>query len=110
LLRGAGPAGLGAMAPVMQRDGIVYVRPWLDMPRAELLEQARQYEDATGWRPVTDPTNLDDQYTRGAVRERLAPQLNEHWPGWQAILARHARLSRESAQVLEDVAEQDLQA
>lgn len=108
LLRGAGPAGLGAMAPRLERDGVVYLRPWLDIARAEILEQAQRYKEETGWKPVQDPTNTDDQYTRAAVRERLAPQLNVRWPGWQANLARHARLSREAALVLDEIAEQDL--
>src|SRR3546814_6370669 len=39
LLRGAGPIGLAAMAPVMQRQGLSYVRPWLEVDRALILQQ-----------------------------------------------------------------------
>lgn len=107
LLRGAGPHGLGAMAPRACRDGIVYVRPWLDVSRARIMESVGEFHGLTGWRPVVDPTNSEDRYTRSAVRERLTPQLDDRWPGWQAALARHARQSREAAEILDEVAAQD---
>lgn len=109
LLRGAGPTGLAAMAPVSRRDGLIYMRPWLDIERAAILEQACVFFELTGWQAVQDPTNRDDKYTRAAVRERLAPELDERWPGWRGNLARHARLSGEIAQVLDEVAAQDFQ-
>ena len=107
LLRGAGPAGLAAMCPSSRRDGILYLRPWLGVARATILSAADCFEHRTGWAPVHDPTNAHDKYTRAAVRERLAPALNERWPGWQANLARHARLSAEAQQVLDEVAADD---
>lgn len=107
LLRGAGPAGMGAMAPRSHRDGIDYLRPWLDISRAQIIEAAHAFHAATGWRPVVDPTNAEDRYTRSAVRERLTPQLDVRWPGWQAALARHARQSREAREILAEVAAQD---
>lgn len=110
LLRGAGPGGLAAMAPTLQRDGLIYVRPWLDVDRASILLQAQAFARISGWAPVHDPSNADDHYTRAAVRERLVPQLNERWPGWQGTLRRHARQSREVKEVLEEVAAQDFAA
>ncbi|WP_397475762.1 tRNA lysidine(34) synthetase TilS [Pusillimonas sp.] len=107
LLRGAGPYGIGAMAPQSCRDSILYLRPWLEVSREQIVENAREFHDLTGWKPVFDPTNSEDRYTRSAVRERLAPQLNDRWPGWQAVLARHARQSREAAEILDEVAAQD---
>ena len=107
LLRGAGPTGLAAMAPSMQRQGLTYLRPWLDVARADVLEQADVFFRLCGWEPVSDPSNTHDKYTRSAVRERLTPELNQRWPGWQGVLARHARLSAESSEILNEVAEQD---
>jgi tRNA(Ile)-lysidine synthase len=108
LLRGAGPAGLAAMAPVSRRGGLAYVRPWLSVPRARILAAASEYSARTGWQPVRDPTNHDDHYTRAAVRERLVPDLDARWPGWQGTLLRHACLSAEAREVLDEVAAQDL--
>ncbi len=110
LLRGAGPEGLAAMRPGVQREGVTFLRPWLDMPRARILACAGRYAQAHGWQAVQDPTNVHEGYTRGAVRARLAPQLDERWPGWQAILARHARQSAELAELLAEVSAQDFAA
>lgn len=110
LFRGSGPTGLSAMAPVSHRRGLSYVRPWLDVDRQLIIKQAAVFALASGWKPVNDPTNLNDDYTRGAVRERLTPALNDRWPGWQAALARHARQSAEARGILEDVAGTDFMA
>src|SRR5690606_18536170 len=107
LLRGAGPTGMAAMAPVVQRDDLVYLRPWLQQPRSLILEQAEAFARLTSWSPVIDPTNSDDQYTRAALRQRIVPALNERWPGWKGNLLRHARQSAEAAGVLSEVAAQD---
>lgn len=107
LLRGSGPAGLAAMRPVRQHDGLQLVRPWLNIPRAAILQQMQEFLMATGWAPVHDPTNYQDSYTRSALRERLAPQLDQRWPGWQGILARHAELAHETTEILDEVAAQD---
>ena len=96
-----------AMSPRSVRDGLTYLRPWLDIGRQAILQQAREFADLSGWAPVQDPTNADDSYTRAAVRERLAPALNERWPGWQGNLLRHARQSAELKDVLDEVACQD---
>jgi len=108
LLRGAGPTGLAAMAPVARRQDVTYLRPWLGVDRREILAAARDYAALTGWEPVLDPTNHDDQYTRAAVRERLVPDLDQRWPGWQATLVRHAQLSAQARDVLDEVAAHDL--
>ncbi len=107
LLRGAGPTGLAAMAPLTERQGIAYLRPWLDIDRARILQLAQDFAQLSGWEPVQDPTNTDDHYTRAAVRERLAPQLDDRWPGWQGVLARHARQSAQARDVLDEVARED---
>jgi tRNA(Ile)-lysidine synthase len=110
LLRGAGPAGLAAMAPRSVRDGVVYLRPWLDVPRADIMRAAHDYAAQAGWSAVDDPSNADPRYARAAVRTMLAPALGERWPGWQDILARHARLAGEAAEILAEVAAADLAA
>lgn len=107
LLRGAGPTGLAAMAANSERDGLNYLRPWLDIERSRILAAADHYAARTGWAPVQDPTNIDDAYTRGAVRRRLAPVLDERWPAWRTILARHAHQARELDDLLSDVAAED---
>ena len=110
LLRGAGPEGLAAMTPVTHRDGLCYVRPWLDVHRSIILEAAQSYAALTGWNAVDDPTNVEDSYTRGAVRRRLTPVLDDRWPAWRGLMARHARQARELGVLLDEVASADLDA
>jgi tRNA(Ile)-lysidine synthase len=107
LLRGAGPEGLAAMRPSTQRGGVTFVRPWLEQPRALILACAGRYAQTHGWQAVQDPTNAHDSYTRGALRARLAPELDARWPGWQGTLARHASQSAQLAGLLTEVAAQD---
>jgi len=110
LLRGAGPQGLAAMQPCTERAGILFLRPWLDIPRTRILAQAMHYAQHNGWHAVHDPSNQQDAYTRGALRTRLAPHLDARWPGWQAVLARHARQSFDLAELLSEIAAQDFAA
>ncbi|MFM9895094.1 tRNA lysidine(34) synthetase TilS [Achromobacter xylosoxidans] len=110
LLRGTGLAGMAAMAPLKSRDGLSYLRPWLDQDRATILRAAQAFADATGWQPVQDPTNADPRYTRAALRELLAPVLDARWPGWRAIVARHARHMAEANEILDEVARADFAA
>lgn len=110
LLRGTGLEGMAAMAACTRRDGLCYLRPWLAVPRAAIRQAAAEFADARGWQPVEDPTNTDARYTRAAVRAQLKPVLDARWPGWQAIVARHARHMAEAAEVLAEVAQADLAA
>ncbi len=110
LLRGTGLAGMAAMAPLTSRDGLAYLRPWLEQDRETILQAARQFADASGWQPVQDPTNADPRYTRAALRELLAPALDARWPGWRGIVARHARHMAEAGEILDEVAREDFAA
>lgn len=109
LLRGSGPSGLSAMSQEATRGGIRYVRPWLEADRKLIIEAARRYAEATGWRAASDPSNADPRFTRAAVRTMLAPALDERWPGWRAILSRHARLAGQAAELLDEVARADFE-
>lgn len=110
LLRGTGLVGMAAMKPASARDGVVYLRPWLELGREAILRAADDVEAACGWRPVQDPTNADPRYTRAALRELLAPALDARWPGWRAIVARHARHMAQAAEILDEVAREDFAA
>ncbi|MFC7621360.1 tRNA lysidine(34) synthetase TilS [Microlunatus sp. GCM10028923] len=97
LARGSGTRSLAGMAP---RSGRL-VRPLLDLPRAT-TEQACAEAGLTPWR---DPHNADPAYTRVRVRDRVLPILEtELGPGIAAALARTARLARDDAELLDDLA------
>ncbi|MGB6241097.1 MAG: tRNA lysidine(34) synthetase TilS [Castellaniella sp.] len=107
LLRGAGPLGLAAMSPVMQRQGRTYCRPWLDQPRDRILQAADRFAALSGWHAVQDPSNLDARYKRAALRQDLAPVLDAHWPAWRQALTRHAHQAQDLDLWAQDAARQD---
>lgn len=112
LLRGAGLDGVGGMAAQSRLDGIDYLRPWLTVPRSRIQEYLREYGPALapGYVAVSDPSNLDTRYARGALRGDVLPAIERTWPGYRSTLERFARLATESAEVLREVAAADLQA
>ncbi|ASM72997.1 MULTISPECIES: tRNA lysidine(34) synthetase TilS [Roseobacteraceae] len=67
LARGAGVDGLSAMAPRRQRGGVTYVRPLLDITRAEL----RAYLKRNNIVWADDPSNDDTRFARVAMRRAL---------------------------------------
>ena len=88
LLRGTGPAGLGAIYPLAGTT----VRPLLEIRRTELREYLKKRKQA--WRE--DPSNLDTRRTRARIREKLLPLLErEFQPAAVEQLARLAGLARE---------------
>lgn len=108
LLRGAGPAGLAAMQECTDYGSYKVLRPWLSVPRSYIERSSAAFTAMCGWQAVDDPSNRDPRYTRSAVRELLAPVLNQRWPGWTSILGRHAQQSAETALILHEVAQESL--
>ena len=67
-LRGSGPAGLAAMAPVRDAGAALLLRPLLGVPPATL--EAVLVE--AGITPVRDPSNDDPRFARIRLRQALA--------------------------------------
>jgi len=94
LLRGAGPTGLRAIAPVRPlRPGspVRLVRPLLPFTREEIV----RYLAMRGLPYRVDPTNLDGSNLRSRVRTRLLPSLAREVPDLAARLAGLADRARE---------------
>ena len=103
-LRGAGVAGLSAMPACIERDGLVWQRPWLDVPRAHI----EQYVQQCGLESVEDPSNTDPRFARNRLREAVWPALAAAFPDADVALAASARWAQQAAQVLDEVAVADL--
>lgn len=67
LARGSGVSGLSAMPASRDIDGIPFIRPLLDVPKADLLALL----DEAGVAYVTDPSNSSDRYTRVRIRKAM---------------------------------------
>jgi tRNA(Ile)-lysidine synthase len=91
LLRGAGAAGLGAMAATRQlgEAGVTIMRPMLGVWRHEIL----RYLDSIGARYVSDSSNADLSFLRNRIRIELLPALERDYaPG---VRRRFAALAAE---------------
>jgi len=95
-LRGASPAGLGAMSSLTGSDvssrlnelgtvsgpeeaPIPIVRPLLSVDRSDVLAYLKERNLSHR----TDETNADEKFLRNKVRLKLIPFLDEHFPGWR---------------------------
>ncbi|MFP6559457.1 tRNA lysidine(34) synthetase TilS [Paraburkholderia sp. B3] len=107
LLRGAGLAGLAAMAPVWaQAAGVPRMRPLLHLLRAQL----EQYANARGLRWIDDESNADTRYARNALRRDVMPALSAHFPGFRDTLMRTAAHAASAQRLLDELAQIDLAA
>ncbi|MEP3276982.1 MAG: tRNA lysidine(34) synthetase TilS [Stappiaceae bacterium] len=70
--RGSGVYGLASMAKSQKREGVVLLRPLLDVPKRRLL--ATLERDGRTW--VDDPSNRDPKYLRSRLRA-LMPDLEQ---------------------------------
>ncbi|PXW26220.1 tRNA lysidine(34) synthetase TilS [Paraburkholderia caballeronis] len=105
LLRGAGLAGLAAMAPMRSMaGGVPRVRPLLGLLRVQL----EQYAAARGLNWVDDESNADVRYARNALRHDVMPALAAHFPGFRDALARTAAHAASAQQLLDELAQIDL--
>ena len=104
LLRGAGVAGLSAMA---QAGPGCLIRPLLGVSRDSLLA----YLDAIGARFVTDSTNLSTTPLRNHVRNELLPMLErEYVPRLRDRLAALSSELRSAHDFLTSIARDELKA
>ncbi len=97
LLRGAGLAGLGAMATLRPLGRGHLLRPFLHISRAELLAYAQAKHIA--W--VEDESNASRLFDRNYLRHSIFPSLTQRWPKTSEKLANTAGLLREDYRLLE---------
>jgi tRNA(Ile)-lysidine synthase len=93
IVRGTGPAGLAGMA--LRRGP--FVRPWLDVSRAD----TEGYVRARGLPVWDDPMNRDPAITRVRVRDSLLPAVRSENPAADEALVRLAAATREWLEVID---------
>ncbi len=104
LSRGAGLPGLSAMAARFERHGMVFLRPWLQVPGAAL----REWLAGQGAGFVEDPSNADTGYTRNRIRHQVLPALEQAFPQFRDTFARSTRHAAQAQALLDEVAAADL--
>lgn len=108
LFRGAGLRGLGGMAVLhvdheLLGEGITVLRPLLACSRTELEDYVRKHAIVY----IDDESNVDTRYRRNAIRQRIAPAIEEHFPGFAATVSRSARHLQSARRLLDELAEMD---
>lgn len=105
LSRGSGIAGLAAMARETDRNGIVLMRPFLDVPKSRLVATLEK----AGIAFADDPTNHDPRFTRPRLRA-LMPVLAAEGADARSLARLASRLARanEALDVMTDGAERYL--
>ena len=98
LLRGSGMTGLSGMA---FRNGRGYVRPLLEISRAEI----EQYLRGLGLEWRNDASNSDTVYLRNRIRHQLLPLLEEYNPAIRACLAATASVVSGDEELLVELTE-----
>lgn len=104
LVRGAGPEGLGGMAPVSTRCGMTILRPLLGLRRNEIRRELS--ERGITWRE--DESNADPRYARNALRNGVMDELEQKFPGAAVRIARTAETIRRENEAQDAVADRFL--
>lgn len=73
LARGSSLRGLAGIPPVRQMGEITVIRPLLQVTRKEIEEYLKERKISY----CMDSTNLDNDYTRNAIRNEILPLLEE---------------------------------
>lgn len=105
LSRGAGVAGLAGMPACFEREGVQFHRPLLGVAGPDIRAWLR--EEGVPW--AEDPTNADTRFTRNRIRAELLPVLEAALPPFRDTFARSARHAAQAADLLQELAVQDLQ-
>lgn len=103
-LRGAGVAGLAGMPREVERDGVLWLRPWLDRPREAIEAYLRHHR----LRYVDDDSNADPRFARNRLRLLVWPALRQAFPQAEASLADAAAWAGEATACLVELASMDL--
>jgi tRNA(Ile)-lysidine synthase len=94
LLRGSGIAGLAAMAPVTEREGLLLARPFLNVSKSQLIATLRKAKVAF----ADDPTNRDVKFTRPRIRA-VMPLLAAEGGDARNLARLASRLARANAAI-----------
>ncbi|MCE2658401.1 MAG: tRNA lysidine(34) synthetase TilS [Rubrivivax sp.] len=103
-LRIGSPAGLSAMPAVVERAGLTWARPWLNVQRAAINAYVQRHRLAF----VDDSSNAETRFARNRLRLQVLPMLEDAFPGALRQLAAAAQRQQEAAACLRELAETDL--
>lgn len=95
LLRGCGLGGAKGMEPVRDK---VYIRPFLEVERTEIME----YIDDNAIPYVEDETNADSSYSRNYIRNVIMPTIRKKFKSVDRNLVNFAHICSEDDEFIND--------
>lgn len=104
LKRGAGIKGLSAMNKSSTLGQHLLLRPLLTTSRSDI----EQYAELCHLSWIEDESNNDTRFDRNFIRKKVMPMLRERWPSISETINRSAALCAQSQQLLDEVAQEDL--
>lgn len=105
LLRSGGVHGVRGMPELRElRPGLLLLRPLLAVSRPAI----ERYLQAHGQSWIDDESNLEQQYARNFLRQRIIPELRTRFPAVEDRLAAAAGRFAEAAHLLDELALIDL--
>lgn len=114
LKRGSGLSGLSAMDDIRPLSSsqnsaiscsISLARPLLSISREDIVSYALSHH--LNW--IEDESNFDCQFDRNFIRHEVVSQLKARWPGSEKAIARSIAHCSDAQELLDELAEQDLE-
>ena len=105
-LRGGGVAALSGMPRSVEREGLLWCRPWLEQPRAGIDAYVRHFRLDY----VDDDSNANERFERNRMRRQVWPALTGAFEQAEAALSDAARWAQDAHRLAQEVGEQDVQA
>jgi tRNA(Ile)-lysidine synthase len=105
LIRGSGPAGLAGIGARQAFGRGLLLRPMLGVAASAIEDYARRHE--LTW--IDDPSNVDTRFDRNFLRRDILPLLAARWPAVSERLRWSAELAGESAELLDELADIDIE-
>ncbi len=100
IIRGTGMYGLSGIPYKREHEGIMLVRPLLDVTR----QQIEQYAEERGLEYITDQSNFAVKYFRNLTRIEIMPYLEKHNPQLSNSLRQLAEIARDENHYMDAVA------
>ncbi|MBL6693776.1 MAG: tRNA lysidine(34) synthetase TilS [Proteobacteria bacterium] len=88
LFRGTGIKGLSGMKRVSEYEGITYIRPLMALSKDEILSRLSEINQEF----ILDKTNIESNYSRNYLRNKVIPLIKEKWPHFDKSLNRMSAL------------------
>ena len=104
LFRGTGLKGLRGINITSTVGPLNFYRPFLENNKEELLNYALKHN--INW--IEDDSNKESYYSRNLIRNNIIPEIKKKWPFIDKSLKKISIKATKAAQVLEEVAMEDL--